>query len=493
MIIAYFIRLRWKEMSRSNIWQRNIAANIAIGFLVILMFFYLLMLGFFLDPILRKLYPEQEPAAVFNSILLYYFMFDLLIRYLMQGLPTFDVESFLHLPVKRTTVVHFILIRTGLHLLNFLPLLVFIPFAVTGLATIYTSSQIIIWLLSLIFLIFMNNFIATYLKRQLVSKAWVTGLAALALIGITILDGFGIIKLTDVSGIVFSTLTNNPILLLTPFALMCLAYMLQFRFLLARMYPEEIIRRKVVDTSDIPRIKYLESMGLTGDLIMLEMKLWWRHKRTRSMLYLLPLFVLYGFFFYPQKEYNSVNPMLIFVGIFMSGGLMMNYLNYAFGYESNYFDGILTRKIDMTRYIKAKMTIGLLICTFCYIITVPYVFFGPHILLINTVTYLFNIGFLSYLLLFLATYNKLKMDLSKSSSFNYQGVSAMNWLVLFPAFLFPVIIFLPFYFTHLPYIGLAIIGLIGITGFLFRKYWIRQITGSFFSRKYIMAEGFRGN
>jgi ABC-2 type transport system ATP-binding protein len=31
---------------------------------------------------------------------------------------------------------------------------------------------------------------------------------------------------------------------------------------------------------------------------------------------------------------------------------MMNYLNYAFGYESNSFDGILTRKIDMKRYIR---------------------------------------------------------------------------------------------------------------------------------------------
>ena len=480
-------------MYRSNIWQRNIAARIAMGFLVVLMFFYLLMIGLFLDPILRDLYPDREPAAVFNSILLYYFMFDLFIRYIMQGLPTFDVESFLHLPVRRTSVVHFMLFRSGLHLLNFLPLLVFIPYAATGLSVVYSSSQIIQWLLSIIFLIFMNNYIATYLKRQLVSKAWVTGLAALVLIGVAVLDGFGVIKLTRISGIIFSALAEQTIFLIIPFALMCLAYLLQFRFLLARMYPEEIIQRKVIDTSDIPRIKYLESLGLTGDLMMLEMKLWWRHKRTRSIIYLLPLFVFYGFFFYPMPEYKNQWGFLIFVGIFMSGGFMMNYLNYAFGYESNYFDGILTRKIDMSRYIKAKMSIGLLICTFCYIITVPYVFFSPDILLINTATYLFNIGFLSYLLLFMATYNKMRMDLSKSSSFNYQGVSAMNWLVILPAFLLPVLIYLPFGLLGMKYIGLAVIGLIGIAGLLFRRYWIRQITGSFFSRKYIMAEGFRGN
>lgn len=493
MIFTLFIKLRWKEMTRSNIWQRNIAANIGIGFLVFLMLIYLLMIGVFLDPILRDLYPEREPVNVLNSILLYYFMFDLFIRYMMQGLPTFDVESFLHLPVKRRTVVHFMLFRSGLHLLNYLPLLVFIPFALNSLALVYTPLQVFGWLLSLVFLTFMNCFLATYLKRQLVSKAWITGLSALVLIGIAVLDALGIIKLTNISGTIFNFLALYPLYALVPLALMLLAYLLQFRFLLARMYPEEIIRRKEYDTSDIPRIKYLESLGLTGDLILLEMKLWWRHKRTRSMLYMLPLFVFYGFFFYPMPTYKNQFGFLIFVGIFMSGGLMMNYLNYAFGYESNYFDGILTRKIDMSRYIKAKLTIGMLLCTFCFIITVPYVFFGWNILFINTMAFLFNIGFLSFIMMFMATFNKMRMDLGKSASFNYQGVSAMNWLILMPAFLLPVLVLLPFTLAGYPYIGLAVIGGIGIIGFLFRNIWLRQITGNFFARKYTMAEGFRGN
>lgn len=493
MLFPLFARLRWKEMTRSNIWQRNVAANIGMGFLLLLLLFYLLMIGFVLPEILTKLYPERVPFAVFCSILLYYFMFDLFIRYMMQGLPTFDVESFLHLPVKRSSVVNFMMFRSMLHLLNFLPLLVFIPFAVKSMPPAYGPLSILSWLISLLFLIFTNNFIATYFKRQLVFKAWITGLAALALIGIAVLDTFGIIKLTHLSEPIFTGLAAKPVYIAIPFAMMLLAYFLHYSFLRARMYPEEVTKRKVYDTSDIPRIKYLESLGLTGDLIMLEMKLWWRHKRTRSMLYLLPLFVGYGLFFYPNSIYQKQSGFLVFVGIFMSGGLMMNYLNYAFGYESNYFDGILTRKIDMSRYIRAKVTIGMLISTFCYFVTIPYVFFGWKILLINTITYLFNIGFLCFVLMFLATYNKMRMDLSRSSSFNYQGVSAMNWLVLFPAFLLPVLIYVPFSQAGLEYAGLAVIGLIGVTGFLFRKIWIRQITGSFFSRKYTMAEGFRGN
>ncbi len=492
-LLLWFLKLRWKETTRSNIWQRNVAANIAIGFLVLLMFLYLLLLGLFIDPILREMFPDREPIPVFHSALIYYFLFDLFLRYLMQALPTFNVESFLHLPVRKSSVAHFIMMRSGLHLLSFLPLLVLLPFALTTLSAVHDAAEVVSWIFSLVFLVLMNSFLATYLKRQMVSRAWITGLVAIVLIAVAVLDRFGWIGLSALSERAFGFLAANAWAVVIPLAMMLAAYRLQFSFLMQRMYPEEIVKRKAQFAGDVPRIKYLEGMGLTGDLIMLEMKLWLRHKRTKSILYLLPLFVLYGLFFYPQPEYRNAGGMLIFVGIFMSGGLMMNYLNYAFGYESNYFDGILTRKIDMNRYIRAKMTVGMLITSFCYIITVPYVFFGTEILLINTAAYLFNIGFLSFVLLYMATFNKNRIDLSKSSTFNYQGMSAMNWLIMLPAFLLPVLIYLPFSLLGYKMAGLAFIGLIGVTGFLTRHYWMKKITRSFYQRKYLMAEGFRGN
>jgi hypothetical protein len=41
------------------------------------------------------------------------------------------------------------------------------------------------------------------------------------------------------------------------------------------------------------------------------------------------------------------------------------------------------------------------------------------------------------------------------------------------------------------YAGLATIGLIGIIGLLTRKFWVKMIEKSFYTRKYEMAEGFR--
>ncbi len=83
------------------------------------------------------------------------------------------------------------------------------------------------------------------------------------------------------------------------------------------------------------------------------------------------------------------------------------------------------------------------------------------------------------------------MDLSNSSVFNYQGLGLMNWLVLIPAFIMPILIYAPFGMMGYKYTGLAVIGLIGIIGLLTRKFWIKLIVKSFYNKKYVMAEGFR--
>jgi hypothetical protein len=175
----------------------------------------------------------------------------------------------------------------------------------------------------------------------------------------------------------------------------------------------------------------------------------------------------------------------------MTGGMMLNYANYAFGYESCYFDGLLTKNIDFNQYILVKFYIAVLISTLCFILTIPYVFYGFKILLINAAMYLYNIGVLSFVLLYFATFNKKRIDLSRGGAFNYQGFGAMNWLALIPTFILPLLVYLPFRMSGHPNTGIAFTGFLGIIGLFFTRFLIRQITKSFFRRKYIMAASFR--
>jgi len=491
MIYKWFLLHQWREMKRSTFWQKNVAINIVLGFLVGIMLLYLLVIGLFIDKILSELYPDDDPVKIFNGILLYYFGFEFILRFFIQSLPTLNIESYLHLPVKKSSIVHYVAAKSIFIIGNYLSWLVVIPVAIKVVAPNYGQTTAIIWLLSFILMIFSVNFLSTYIKRQLVHKPGIVGIFGVILIGLVLLDSFHILSLSSVSSQAFGALLIHPQMIAIPILLVIITYLLNYFFLKSRLYPEEVVIKKQRKQDSLADIKYLKTLGLTGQLLSLDLRLIWRHKRTRSMVYMAPIFLGYGFFFYPQEIYINMNPFLIFVGIFISGGMMLNYVNYCFSYESNYFDNILANYKDLERYIRTKYIMAISISTACYVLTIPYVFFGKQILLINTMTYLYNIGFLSFVLFYVATYSKKRMDLSKGAAFNYQGMGASHWLAMLPAFLIPVIIYLPFNFLGYKNTGLLFIGAIGLAGLLFSKTMIGMVFSQFMKRRYEMAEGFR--
>ena len=131
------------------------------------------------------------------------------------------------------------------------------------------------------------------------------------------------------------------------------------------------------------------------------------------------------------------------------------------------------------------------IVSICYILTIPYAFFGNYIFLINTAAFLYNLGFLSFGLLFTATYTTNRLDLSKNASFNYQGMGATHWLSMLPAFILPIVIILPFKHYGITYLGYILVGMIGLTGILLNKTLLGVLTRQFMKRRHIMAKGFR--
>jgi len=491
MILKWFLKHQWKESMRSTIWQKNVAINIILGFFILLMLLYLLLLGLFIDKILTELFPEKDLVSVFNGFLLYYFGFELLLRFLIQTLPTLNIETYLHLPVKKPAIVHFVAIKSIVAIGNYLSWLVLFPFAFKVIAPANTSGTAWIWIFSIVMLIYANNFLATYIKRQLTSKPAIVGIFASVLVLLAVLDYTNIISVSSFSSAIFGSLLKQPVKMLIPAAILIYTYLLNYYFLKSKLYPEEVTVRKKEKIDSIANIRYLKTLGLTGALISLELRLLWRHKRTRSIIFMAPLFLGYGFFFYPQEIYREGFGFLIFVGIFMTGGMMLNYLNYTFGYESNYFDIVLSKYRDFERYLRVKLIIAILIASVCFVLTIPYVLFSVKILYINIATFLYNIGFLSFVLYYFATFSKKRMDLSKGAAFNYQGMGATHWLSMLPAFLLPVIIYLPFGLTGYPYAGIILIGGLGLLGLLLHKTLLGIIMKQFDKRKYSMAEGFR--
>jgi hypothetical protein len=486
-----FIVLQWKSVSRSPMWQKNLALNLLIGFFLILFAAYLLMLGLLIEKILNELLPGRNHFDFFNGLLLYYFLVDLFIRFMMQSLPKLTIESFCHLPIKKNSIIHFMVSRTVFDILNFIPLFIFIPVTFTIIIPAIGNFYAFNWLFLLILMILANNFLGTYLKRLLGTKPSIIGGVGLVFIILIILDKIGFVSLSLLSSSLFRYLAVHPVMMVIPLLWMVTTYFLQFHFLKIHLYPDEVQVKQTIEIDTSKANRYLRSLGLTGSILTMELKLYWRNKRTRTIIYMLPLFLLYGLMFYPKQEYLNQNGFLMFVGIFMTGGMMLNYANYAFGYESGYFDALLTKNIDFKHFITVKFYIAVLISLFCFILTIPYVLFGYKILLINASMFLYNIGVLSFVLLYFATFNKKRIDLTRGGAFNYQGIGAMNWLAVLPAFLLPILIYIPFNLAGIPNTGIAFIGFLGILGLFFSRFFIRIIFRSFSKRKYIMATAFR--
>jgi len=486
-----FLLLQIKNAVRSPMWQKNLALNLVIGFFLLLFALYLLMMGLLIGQIMDQLFPHRDHLVLINSVLLYYFLADFIIRFLLQSLPVMNIESFLHLPVSKGTIIRYMLGRTILDVFNFLPLFILIPVTFTIVLPNLGGTYALLWIVSLVILILSNNFLVIYLKRLLGFKPVIIGVLGVILIGLFFLDRVDIISLSGGSFKAFNFILHHPVAILLPLSWLLICYMLQFRFLALHLYPDEIQKKKIEEVLDHTENKFLKSMGLTGSIISLEFKLYFRNKRTKTILYLSPFFLLYGLIYYPEAGSYNKDVLLMFIGVFMTGGVMLNYANYAFGYESSYFDSLLTKNIDFSQYIRAKYYIAVLICTISFIITIPYVFYGFKILFINTAMYLYNIGILSLVLLYFSTFNKRRIDLSRGGAFNYQGMGASNWLAILPAFLLPFLIYLPFRISGHLYTGITFIGFLGVLGLFFSGFFIKKIYISFHHRKYIMAQSFR--
>jgi len=491
MVIKWFISHQWKQLRRSPFWQKNLAINIVLGFVTLLVLLELLGLGLLLPTILAEYYPDQNLVLLFNGVLLYYLAIDLILRYLMQGLPVLAAQPYFHLPVRKSVIVNYILAKSKLFILNYLPLLVIIPWAIKSVAVEYSTTQALQWLFGIIFLIFTNNFIIVYVKRQIFSRPWIVAVFGFLVIGFILLDSLGVYAISVISGKLFQYLITVPWAFLVPLLLLVLVYIVNFTYLRSRMYIEEISIKKQRRVDSMAGIAYLKSLGRVGELIAFELKLYWRNKRSKSLMYLMPIFLLYGFFFYPQDIYMSMGGMMIFVGIFITGGVGMSVGNYFLGWESSFFDAILANNIDFDKYFRAKYLILLGTAVFSYVVTIPYAFYGWEILYINTMCFLMNIGISAHIILIFCSNNKKRMDLSRGAAFNYQGVGASQFVIMLPLLLMPVIIYSLFaiFLDRIP--AATILGLLGIAGLLFHKPIMNYVVERFIRRKYIIAEGFR--
>ncbi len=488
-MIKWLVVHQWKQFFRSSVWQRRIVANIFLGLLIFLVALNLLAIGLYLDRLLAARASESGPTVLFNSFLLYYFGVDLLMRLMLQKVPGLSIRPYLHLKVKSSTVTHFLLSKSLWSLFNFLPLLVAAPFAVKIIAA-DSQGGAAIWLATIFIMLLCNSYLAIYIKRQnfVHPKTHFAFLAVLVVI--FLLDQFAIFSLSELSTTIFGSVLQNKILLLGPLVLLACLYGLNFRFLKAHTYLDDLGVREKTRGDVGEQMTFLDRFGGLGELISLELKLILRNKRLKSTLYLSPTILLLGFMFFGMEEYRKYEFMLIYMSVFFTGMFMITYGQFILSWESGYFDTIITRRINPYLYFKAKLVIMIVSCLLLYLLLTPFAYFGLDILYLNTAVLLFNLGVNSFFLLMKATLNRQKIDLDVST-FSMQGKDSKQFFMVLLLIIIPILIYLPFKLNNQPYAGVLAIGVIGLIGLLLARPLLNLTVSMFLRQKYKIAAGFR--
>ena len=489
-MLSTFLSHQRKSFWRSRNRGSSIATQIVLGFFMLYFLVLALGAGFGMAIFLPKIFPNQDVIKSFNGIILYYFAFDFIMRVQFQDLPTLSIVPYLHLRIKKSKIIGFLNVKALFSAFNLWPFFIFLPFCFMKIAPTHGALLTITYIVSIFSLAVFNNYLALYIKRKSITNTWYTFVGFALFAGFAALDYYKIISIMAFSDAVFQAIAAHPYYgFIFPIAAFGI-FKLNADFLRKNLYVEELSSKqeKKVSTD----YAFLNRFGRVGELAALELKLILRHKRSRSSLILGFFFLFYGFIFYKEKaiDRNAFGQMM-FAAIFMTGISIIIYGQFMFAWQSAHFDGILANKINFKDYIKAKFLLFTIGATVITLLASFYGFLSPKLLLLHIAAYLYNIGFGTVIVLYLATLNYKRLDINKAASFNYQGTGATQWLLMFPYALTPILLYLPFGIMNLPYWGLMVVSLFGLIMLLMRGFWVNFITAKFEKQRYKIAEGFR--
>jgi len=492
MVVQNLIKQEWQKEIRSQGFYKNVVVSLFLGVFALYIAVIFLVLGFSLNGLLEKVSGTMNPPTLFNGAMLYLLFGGLTLRFIMQQLNTINLPSYQVLPVKRSTLINFLLLKPLCSPANYLTLLVVIPFAIRSVSGYYNGGVALRFIISFVLMVWFNSLMAAFLKRKFGSTLLSFLLVILVFAGIAILEYFRVFSLFTISIALFGFVVFNPFGLLLPLCAVVLAFGLNKWFFSQNYYPERFNQKiqttRATTTADL---SFLNRFGVVGELISVEIKLILRHKRTKSILYLSVIFLLYGLLFYNNPQHAYGDGLIFCVAMFMTGFLMFMYGQWSISWDSSHFDSLMTKNIPVRTYINANYYLLLAFNVICFVLTTPYFLFGMKIVYMQLAAFVFNIGVNLFLLLFLATFNTKRVDLSRASVMNYQGTTYKSFLIIIPVMFLPMIILNVIAWIASMGVALWTLTILGLIGLLLRKPLLTLCVNQFNRRKYLLAEGFR--
>ncbi len=488
-MIKHFLELHWKGFFRSPQWKKSIGLKLILAF-----FGFILASNFLVFAIhtyfdLKKQFPDSNPLLKINASLFTWLVADLSLRFFLQKLPIMNAKPFLIVPIKRKSIVNFILGKSVLSFFNFLPLFATIPFTFLIIINENMVLEPLVWML----LVTIGSLIINYtnfLIENLSNKTSLSVLPTLVIVStLSSLNHFEIVPFSQIISDFANSSIHNTTLLLVPLAILVVLYYFNYQSVKKRLYLDDSLRTKT-EVAKYTEMNWTRNFGDIAPFIQLDLKLIMRNKRTKSTLMLLVIALFYGLLFYPSNNYGANSSMFMFVGIFITGIFLINFGQFIPAWDSNYYSMLMSQNLKYKQYLDSKYGIMAISSAIMFTLSLPYVYFGWNIIMFHLVAMIYNIGVNSHVLLWAGSFNRKKIDLSQRAAFNYQGTGAVQWLVSIPLLLVPLIIFATMKAIFSFEIALLTISLLGIGGVVLHNTIMKKIIKRYKGAKYDMLKAF---
>jgi len=484
-MISHFLKLEWKQFIRSASFGKSLGLKILMGFFALYFILSFLTIGIGGYFILKKIFPESDPLQIVNSYLLFAILGDLIFRYFIQKLPIMNIKPMLTLQIKKSTLVHYVLGKSSFSFFNILGLFFYIPFALVLIKEGYNVAGVLGWLLTMILIIQSANFLNFIINKNNIAFA-ILSLILISLIG---LQKFDIVDVVGFGGPIFDAIYANPIYSLFGVVVLISLYQLNYKQLNSQVYLDAAVSVKVeeANTSDLT---WANKLGDVAPFIKNDIRLIWRNKRTKTVFLMSFLFLFYGLFFFTQETYREMPAMLMFAALFVTGGFTLNYGQFIPAWDSAHYKMLMSQSFKYRKFLESKWVLMVSMTTILYFLSFPYLYFGTDIFLMITAGAVFNIGFNSLFLLYSGSFNRKKIDLTKSGFGNTQGTSATQFLIIVPLMLLPMLLFWVFNKFVGHNTGFIVVATIGIISLLLKNYALNFIEKKYIKDKYAMINAF---
>ncbi|MGC4037248.1 MAG: DUF5687 family protein [Chitinophagaceae bacterium] len=477
---------QWKSFVRGQNKGQGIAVRLIQAFFLLYVLVSALLLGLYMEKLVQQYAGSKSNTSVFLGFILLYFLIDLIARYIFQELPSFIFKPYLLQNISRRKLGLFFTLRSLFTIFNVLPWLLFIPFVLNAIAPAHNGEDTFFFVLDIAGLCIGNHFLALYVKHQSISNRG-TILFLVLLGALFVLDWLGIFSLRQLASMLLTGMLEKPWLLIVFIVWAVVHSGIYFKRLRQCFYLEDSAKGK----SGIRTFLQFSNSSLLSDLMMIELKMILRNKRPRSLFILSFIFLLYGFIVFKPEVFSNAIGIPVVAAILIVGMFSINYGQFFFAWQSAYFDGIMISNISFKSLVKARFRLIAMVCTVTFIASLFYAIIDVKVIGLLVPAYFFCIGIMPVIACWLACFNYKFLDISGSSSFNFQGIGAMQWIYSLIVFMVAFVLYLPFIAIHNVEVRLLAVGFIGLVSFIVQDWWIKILYKQFLKNKYKILKGFK--